>query len=131
MPRRPLAHERIRNEIAQAGALAETPEGFGTAVLAILQRAIGCDGARLFGVDPGTLLLNRLIAATERDAPFRGYWLRHIYLAGADDGYFAPHELMRSGAASILYHPDQTQCWGIPESLARAILGARAYHALP
>src|SRR6478609_9673050 len=97
MPRRPLAHERIRTELTQAATLAETPAEFGAAVLAILQGAIGCDGARMFGVDPGTLLLNRLIAATELDEPFRGHWLRHIYLAGADDGYFAPHELMRSG----------------------------------
>ena len=117
MPRRPLAHERIRIEVTQAGTLADTPEDFGTAVLAILQRAIGCDGARMFGVDPGTLLLNRLFAATGSDGPFRGHWLRHIYLAGADDGYFSPHELMRSGAVSIAYHPDQSQCWDIPEPM--------------
>ncbi len=117
MPRRPLAHERIRTEVTQAGTLAATPEDFGRAVLGVLHHAIGYDDARLFGVDPGTLLLNRLIAATEPDAPFRGHWLRHIYLAGAEDGYFAPHELMRVGVASISYHPDQTRCWGLPESL--------------
>lgn len=117
MPRRSLAHERIRNEIAQVGKLAETPEQFGDAVLTILDHAIGCDDARLFGVDPGTLLLNRLIAATAHDTPFRGHWLRHIYLAGADDGYFAPHQVMRSGTVSIGYHPDQDRCWGIPDVL--------------
>ena len=44
MPRRPLAHERIRTELTQAATLAETPAEFGAAVLAILQGAIGCDG---------------------------------------------------------------------------------------
>ena len=117
MPRRPLTHERIRTEVTEAGTLVETPEDFGRAVLGVLHHAIGYDDARMFGVDPGTLLLNRLIAATEPDGPFRGHWLRHIYLAGADDGYFAPHELMGSGAESLTYHSDQTRCWGLPESL--------------
>jgi len=36
-------------------------------LMAELQGAIGWDGYRLFGVDPKTLLINRLLAASDND----------------------------------------------------------------
>lgn len=131
MPRRSLLQGRVRAEIADAERRQLRPEDFGAAVLAALRLVVPYDDARLFGVDPGSLLLNRLIAASDTDGPFRAYWLRHLYLSQFSDAYFGPHELMRLGTRAISYQPQQDACWGMPEQLGDAMTPvehARFFH---
>lgn len=117
MPRGSLLQGRVRSEIATAERARLSPEAFGAAVLNSLALLIPYDDARIFGVDPGSLLLNRLIAASESDSPFRAFWLRHLYLSRLGEAYFGPHELMRLGKRAIAYAPRQQDCWGLPEQL--------------
>src|SRR5690349_5912102 len=100
VPRGSLLQGRVRSEIATAERSRLSPEAFGAAVLQSLALLVPYDDARIFGVDPGSLLLNRLISASESDGPFRAYWLRHLYLSHLGEAYFGPHELMRTCLSS-------------------------------
>ena len=80
-----------------------------------LQEAIGWDGYRMFGLDAGTLLVNRLLAASENDVGARLEWLREVYLA-LPTPYAELPELARTGLRTVAFQERQDQCWGFPAS---------------
>ena len=82
--------------------------------------AIPNDGYRLFAVDPGTLLINRLLAASDTDGWARVEWLRDVYLRADELGYIELPVLMQSGLTAVAFHETQETCWGYrPDMLAR------------
>lgn len=80
-------------------------------VASALQRAIGWDGFRLFGLDQRTMLVNSLLAASENDGDARLEWLREVYLA-LPTRYAELPELARLGRHSVAFQEDQQACWG-------------------
>ena len=91
------------------------------ALLHPLERAIGWDGYRLFGVDPDTLLINRLLAASDDDQEARLEWLQHVYLDDRTLPYLQVPDLMRSGLRSAAFLPRQDQSWGYPAAMLQNV----------
>jgi DNA-binding CsgD family transcriptional regulator len=131
MPRFSRAQETARRRIVDLAASGLSPEVFAQQLLAVLATAIPSDGQRLFGVDPETLLFNRLLAASEGDEPFRLRWLRDIYLAHGPAAYMSAPAVMRAGLPITLLRDRQDLCWGLPMSMLAQVAPwdhARVFH---
>jgi len=132
MPTLSLAQQAARQRIDEVAAGGHAPEELGRRLLEAIAIAVPSDGQRLWTVDPSSLLLNRLVAATAGDGPFRLRWLRRIYLSpDVRVPYFAPHELMRYGATAIAYRDRQEDSLGLPPALRDPVapdLHFRQYH---
>jgi DNA-binding CsgD family transcriptional regulator/GAF domain-containing protein len=133
MPTLSRAQQAARQRIEEVAAGGHAPEELGRRLLEAIAIAVPSDGQRLWTVDPSSLLLNRLVAATPGDGPFRLRWLRGIYLSpDIRVPYFAPHELMRCGATAVAYQDRQEDSIGLPPSLRDLVapdLHYRQYHA--
>ncbi len=97
--------------------------------MAAVQEAVPADGFRLFGVDPGTLLVNRLLAASASDGWARLEWLREVYLAAEPLTYLELPTLMRANLPAVAFHDRQETCWGYPPAALGGI-SARDHHRL-
>lgn len=117
MPRLSRQQEVTRRLVIQIAADGGLPGPLAIKLLRALQQAIPCDGQRLFGVDPGTFLLNRMLAASDGDDAFRLRWLQDIYLAYDGIPYYELPDLFGSGAITVIYREQQESCWGIPRTL--------------
>lgn len=119
MPRLAKAHAVARRAILDAAASGFGPDALGRRIMAALAAAIPVDGYRLFGVDSTSLLVNRLLAASDSDAWARAEWLREVYLQAGELGYIELPALMQSGLTAVAFHERQETCWGYtPEVLA-------------
>ncbi len=131
MPRLSHAQEVTRERVNRLAVSSLAPEQLGAKLLGALQHAIPSDGQRLFGVDPGSLLFNRLLAASEDDSTARREWLRNTYLATHPLTDLTFPGLMRAGLTSVAFHPRIDTCWGAPPSLFGRLADPehyRAYH---
>ncbi|MFN8536919.1 MAG: hypothetical protein U0232_05530 [Thermomicrobiales bacterium] len=88
--------------------------------------AIPADGARLLGIDPATLLVNRTLAASSNDDWARREWLRDAYLASGPLTYVDFPNLMRAKLTAVALQERQAECWGYPEPML-APVGARLH----
>ena len=121
MPRLSHAHDQARRRIADLTAAGLAPERLAAGVMSALERAIGLDGYRMFGVDPQTLLVNRLLAASESDGWARRAWLQHIYLAAEGLEYIELPNLLRANLTTVAFQDRQEQSWGYPPALFGAV----------
>lgn len=121
MPRLSRPQEEARRRLHDLVASTLAPEDYGSRVLAALAFAAPAEGARLLGVDPATLLVNRTLAATANDDWARREWLRDAYLASAPLDYIEFPNLMRAGLTAVALHEHQETCWGYPEPLLAAV----------
>ena len=82
MPRLARAQYDARQQIQQLATRALLPTQLGALLLQALSRAVPSDIQMLLGVDPASLLFNRLLSLQgTREEMFRG-WLEHAYLCG-------------------------------------------------
>lgn len=114
MPRLSTLQDQTRRRLLDLVASTATPESFGARLLTILQAAIPTDGARLLGIDPVTLLVNRTLAASANDGWARQTWLRDAYLASGPLDYIDFPQLMRANLPAVALQERQAQCWGYP-----------------
>jgi DNA-binding CsgD family transcriptional regulator len=96
--------------IAINGASASTDA---VSLMTILEQAIGWDGFRLFGVDPATRLLNRVLAASPNDSGPRSAWLREIYLTGRAVEYADIQTMLRHNLQGVAYQARRELTWGL------------------
>jgi DNA-binding CsgD family transcriptional regulator len=89
--------------------------------MAAVQTAVPADGYRLFGVDPATCLINRLLAASDDDAWARLEWLRDVYLIPPQALLIEHRVLIRFGATAVAYQRRLDACLGYPPSLLRQV----------
>jgi DNA-binding CsgD family transcriptional regulator len=113
MPRLSRAQDHARRRIDALATSSGSTNRIATDLMTILEEAIGWDGYRLFGLDRSTLLVNRLLAASENDAAARLEWLREVYLA-IPTQYAELPELARRGLRGVAFQERQEQCWGYP-----------------
>lgn len=116
MPRWSYVQEIARQRIGSLSSSDLSTEDLAPRLMAALQDAIGWDGYRLLGVDQQSLLVNRVISASEEDAWARLEWLSDVYLAAEPLGYIELPFLMRSGLSAVAFQDRQDQCWGYPPS---------------
>jgi len=111
MPRLSKAQDHARRRIGDFAAAGLLPRRLTHQVVGALGEAIGWDGYRVFGLDQRTLLINRLLAASENDGDARLEWLREVYLA-IPTPYAELPELARAGLRGVAFQERQDQCWG-------------------
>lgn len=121
MPRLSRSQEHARTRIQQAAASGLPPARLATAIAAALHTAVPADGYRLFGIDSGTLLVNRLLAASEEDDWARTEWLREVYLAAEPLAYLELPNLLRANLRVVAFQDRQTNCWGYPRDLLATV----------
>lgn len=120
MPRLSKSQDSARRAILDAAASGYGPDALGRRLMQALTAAIPVDGFRLFAVDSGTLLINRLLAASYSDGWARAEWLHDVYLRADELGYIELPVLMHSGLTAVAMHETQETCWGYrPEVLER------------
>lgn len=114
MPRLSRAQERARQRIIDLSYRALSPERLAMGILESLALAIPADRHTLFGVDPDTALLNRVLASTADAATTLG-WLRRTYLVNEPTLELSFVGLMRLGTSAAVIGERMETSWGIPE----------------
>ena len=104
MPGLSTLQDQTRRGLLDLAASNATPDTFGARLLTLLQAAIPTDGARLLGIDPATLLVNRTLAASANDGWAQQTWLREAYLASAPLDYIDFPQLMRANLPAVALH---------------------------
>jgi DNA-binding CsgD family transcriptional regulator len=121
MPRLSKDHAQALSELRSIGARALPPELMSNALFATLQRAIGWDGYRLFGVDSRTLLINRLLSASDNDRTARREWLEEVYLDERTLPYLQLPEIVRARLRGVAFQPTQDESWGYPNMMLAGV----------
>jgi DNA-binding CsgD family transcriptional regulator len=104
------------------------PEALGLRILAALQAAIPSDGQQLMGVDPASLLFNRLLAVSPGMAAHTRWYLKNRYLDEPVRALDHP-ELMRAGYTALALHDRPENSHGAPGTLLRCV-DARDWQSL-
>ena len=121
MPRLSKAHAQTLMAVRAIANRALPPDRMGQTLLQPLEHAIGWDGYRLFGVDSRTLLINRLLAASDNDRVARREWLEAVYLDERTLPYLRLQQILRARIRAAAYQPNQNQSWGYPSSMLETV----------
>ncbi|MGE3798811.1 MAG: helix-turn-helix transcriptional regulator [Thermomicrobiales bacterium] len=106
-----------KHELRLAAESGLLPPQLASKMMTSLERAIGWDGFRLFGVDQRTLLINRLLAASENDSWARREWLQDVYLAEETLPYIQLPTILRTGLRGVAYQERQEISYGYPAAM--------------
>jgi DNA-binding CsgD family transcriptional regulator len=119
MPRLSRAQDQSRRQIDRLASLGLPPDDLARRLLNALAEAIPADGHALWGLDPGSLLFNRVLALSGTMVAHTPPFLRDIYLREPIPGIRHP-QLMGAGVTAVVLHERAETSWGLP----RAALGA-------
>jgi DNA-binding CsgD family transcriptional regulator len=111
MPRLSKPHEQARARLRDLAASGLPVPQLAARIARTLEAAIGWDGYRLFGLDPSTMLVNRLLAASENDDAARLEWIRDVYLT-MPTPYAELPAIARKRRRGVAYQERQDECWG-------------------
>jgi DNA-binding CsgD family transcriptional regulator/GAF domain-containing protein len=111
VPRLSSAQITAQRRIADAGAAGLAPERLGQQIVRAIQIAISVDGYRLFGIDPGSHLVNRVLAASDNDGWARTEYLQTIYLA-YPEMYTELSNVIAAGLPAAAFQERQSESWG-------------------
>lgn len=90
------------------------PEELARHILSALLIAVPAEHAILFGVDPSTLLFNRLLAYGGPDIALYRSWLQQIYLVREPGSRLTFPRLMRANLPVVAIREYLDRCWGFP-----------------
>jgi DNA-binding CsgD family transcriptional regulator len=121
MPRLSKDHAHALSAVRAIATRPLAPDRLGRELLVPLEQAIGWDGYRLFGVDSRTLLINRLLSASDNDRLARREWLEEVYLDERTLPYLRLPEILRARLKAAAYQPRQEQSWGYPASMLEGV----------
>lgn len=116
MPRLSRGQELARRQIADLAGSGLGAGQLGERILAAIQPSVSFDGAQLCGLDPATLLFNRLLAVSSGMLPHTDWYLRHLYLNEPLVELTHPG-LMRAGLTAVVLHDRPETSWGLPKLL--------------
>ena len=129
MPRLARAQQQAQTSIRDYAASGLPPERLAARMMSAIRSAIPCDGFRMFGIDPRTLLVNRVLASSENDVDPRHEWLREVYLKSGPLTYLDFPEIMRAGLTAVAFQDEQRLCFGYDAALMQAVHPAK-HHEL-
>jgi DNA-binding CsgD family transcriptional regulator len=127
VPRLSTLHEQARRRIIDAASRGLAIDRLSDSVMGELQRAIPIDGYRLFGIDPATRLVNRVLAASANDGWARLEYLQTIYLAFGPEVYSELSNVLKAGIPVAVFDEDQSLCFGYPRSMLAAMTPREHY----
>jgi DNA-binding CsgD family transcriptional regulator len=113
MPRLSHAQDRARRQITRHISGTLSPDELARRVLAAIEEAIPADGHILWGLDPGTLLFNRVLAVSGSMVAHTPPFLRDLYLREPFPGITHP-QLMSAGVSALVLHEQAETSWGLP-----------------
>jgi DNA-binding CsgD family transcriptional regulator len=113
MARLSKIQEQARLQILELESLNLLPEAASQRILAALQRAIPADDRVMFGVDPISLLFDRLLCASG-DVKELMMWLQGIYLAREPLAETSFPGLMQANLPTVAIHDFPHTCLGVP-----------------
>lgn len=127
------AQNRARQQSELAATGSGDPETVAATVAGALNDAIRWDGFRILTIDPDTLGVNRLLAASAHDGEMRQRWLRDAYKRDVNIGLgpFQQADRIRSGFRAIMIHERLDSCYGVTPAIRSAIddqIFYRRYH---
>jgi DNA-binding CsgD family transcriptional regulator len=128
MPRLSLAQREARQRIGQLAGSGMFPERLASELLAALHEAIPSDDGGLVGLDPTTLLHNRLLAVAPGSWPRIDNFYRSGYLRDPVAALLPPAQL-RAGLPMLVLHRRLERSLGLPSSLLRAVSEVEEYRA--
>lgn len=129
MPRLSRAQENARQQILQLVGRRLLPAQLSQRLLSILQGVIPPDGQMLCGVDPSTLLFNRILAQSTSMLAETPWFLQHRYLKAEFNNDLIHPNLMRAGLSAIILHEHPETSWGFPAKVLDAVPASTWYHA--
>src|SRR4028118_216898 len=129
MPRLSRAQREARQRIGQLARSGMSPERLASELLAALDEAIPSDDGGLVGLDPSTLLHNRLLAVAPGSWSRIGDFYRSGYLRDPVAALLPPAQI-RAGLPMLVLHRRLERSIGLATSLPRAVSGAGADRAL-
>jgi DNA-binding CsgD family transcriptional regulator len=112
VPRLSRAQQTAYGRIRDLAAMTLPVERLAAALMAALRQAIPVDGYRLFGLDPATRLVNRVLAASDDDGWARLEYLQSVYLAQGPTAYAELSNVLKAGLPVAAFHDRQALCWG-------------------
>jgi DNA-binding CsgD family transcriptional regulator len=113
MARLSKVQEQARLQILELESLALRLEAVSSRVLAALQWAIPVDASIMFGVDPSSLLFDRLLCASG-DLKQWMFWLQQVYLAREPLAETSFPGLMQANLTAVAIHDFPRTCLGVP-----------------
>ena len=113
--------EQALAKMRDAAASGLNPLPLARRFMSALSLAIPFDGYRFFQIDPQTLLISRLLDASENDRDPRGEWLGEVYLRSGDLTYIELPEQMRAGVTSLALHDVQNRSFGLTPAMRASI----------
>jgi hypothetical protein len=125
--------DTAKHEIERLDQSGLLPSPLADRICLALSNAIPNDGYRLFGIDPSTTLINRLLAASDSDGWARREWLRDVYLTADALPYVELPTLMRLRLPVVASQAQQSACWGYPRDILAGLSAEaheRAFHDL-
>lgn len=128
MPRLSRAQGHAREEIARLESAPLLPEALGSKLLAALDLAIPNDGQSLCGIDPDSLLLNRLLAIDLGGVNHFDNYLHRIYLV-KELGNTATPTLMRASLPVVVLRDQMRHSYGLPRELLGDVSERQHYSA--
>jgi DNA-binding CsgD family transcriptional regulator len=127
VPRLSTLQEQARRRIIDVASRGLAIDRLPDLIMRELQRAIPIDGYRLFGIDPATRLVNRVLAASANDGWARLEYLQTIYLAFGPEVYSELSNVLKAGIPVAVFDEDQSICFGYPRSMLAAMTPKEHY----
>jgi DNA-binding CsgD family transcriptional regulator len=104
---------QARLQILELESLNLLPEAVSSRIVAALQRAMPTDDCVMFGVDPSSLLFDRLLCASG-DVKELMFWLQRVYLVREPLAETSFPGLMQSNLGTVAIHDFPHTCLGVP-----------------
>lgn len=127
MPRLSRVQQQVRRRVADLAAGEFLPEQLGRQLLEALNDAIPADGWVLYGLDPVTLLFNRVLAERAEALDARSLivdYLTQAYLVCEPEN-LSPPGLMRASVPVVVSRDQLDACWGLPQQLVDPVTAHR------
>lgn len=128
VPRLSRTQQEARQQIAGLAGSGLHPQQLAGKLLEALHKAVPSDGGGLVGVDPSTLLHNRLLAAVPGSPSLVSGYYRNVYLSDPVPELLPP-ALMRAGLPVVVVHRRLERSLGLPKALLGAISEVEEYRA--
>lgn len=133
MARLSRAQEAARQRVLQLEGRCLLPAEAAQRLMSAVQLAVPADGWTVFGVDPGSLLFNRVIAVGPAGHEGLRFWLTHIYLAGEPTLEATFPGIMRANLSAVVFRDTIETCWGAVPALFGGLSSreyGRIYHEI-
>lgn len=114
MVRLSQSQERARRRIMELGQRSLLPSTLGGELLETIASVVPADRLTLFGVDPGTLLINRVFASRSDIGHRATDWLRTTYLVSEPSLELSSFGLIHAGVLACVHRESMETSWGVP-----------------